>query len=77
MTFTCGKTECGNKWQGGLPQEPISATEPQMPQNPATRPPVQFIKDSKGQITEVRRRINPTPEFKKGAPLPPPGEEDV
>jgi len=72
VTFTC--SECGNKWQGGLQRTPIDPRVPQLPENPATRPTVQFVKDSKGQDVELRRRVSTTPDFKKGAPVPS-GEE--
>ena len=76
MTFTCTKEACGNKWQGGLPQEPIDPRLPRPPENPKDLPPVRFERDSKGQFQEHRRAVNTTPEFKKGAPIPS-GEEDV
>jgi hypothetical protein len=42
--------------------------------DPNDKPTVDFVRDRQGNATEVRRRVNPTPEFKKGLPIPE-GEE--
>lgn len=67
---------CGHDWQGGMVTEVIHPSEPTPPLNPAQRPAVEFYKDSKGNLQETRNRPNPTPDFRRGAPLPP-GEDDV
>lgn len=74
--FTCTSKTCGNKWQGGLPQEPQDPRVPRPPQNPMDRRSVEVGQDSKGQPVELRRAVNLTQDFRKGA-LVPPGEEDV
>jgi hypothetical protein len=76
ITWTCRSPTCGNKWQGGLPQEEMDPREPRPPEDPRSKPPVTFEKDSKGQMVEQRRPVNLTQEFRKGAPVPS-GEEDV
>lgn len=74
VTFTCKNSECGNKWQGGLQQEPNDPHLPRPPENPKDKPPVAFEKDEKGEFKEVRRAVSTVPEFRKGAPVPS-GEE--
>jgi hypothetical protein len=59
---------CGCKWQGGIPQEPVAPGTVLPPGSYV--PPVRFGKDTKGNDVEIRRRINPLQEFRKGAPLP-------
>jgi hypothetical protein len=76
VTWTCKNSECGNKWSGGLPQVPLDPTKPHPPVDPADRPTLEFVKDGKGQMHELRRSPNPTQDFRKGAPIPT-GEEDV
>ncbi len=68
ITFTCGK--CRNQWQGGLPQLPQDPTLPLPPQDPSDRPTVDFVRNKHGEVQEVRRRVNPTQEFRKGLPVP-------
>jgi hypothetical protein len=74
VTFSCKQPECGMVWYGGLPQMPQDPRVPTPPINPADLPRIDFVRDSKGGFQEVRRRPNPTPEFKKGAPIGP-GED--
>lgn len=68
ITWTCGK--CRNQWHGGLPQEPQDPSIPVAPIAPTDQPLVQFVRGSKGEIIEQRRRANPTQEFRKGLPIP-------
>lgn len=76
--FTCSNKECSHKWQGGLPE---SMYDPRVPHPPEKYvPTVQFspVKDRDGRmvgVEEITRRVDPTPEFRKGAPIPPDGEE--
>ena len=72
VTWRC--LTCGNVWHGGLPQEPQDPTVPVPPTNPIEQPTVQFFKDKHGEVKELRRRVNPTQEFRKGLPIPE-GEE--
>ena len=69
--FTCKK--CNGKWEGGLPQEP---QDPRIPL-PTTSyiPTVRFVKDSKGNDVEIRRRIDTRTDFRRGALIPPEGED--
>lgn len=67
--------ECGHLMQGGLPQEPQDPLKPLPPQDPRERPTVEFVKDRSGQIEEIRRRPDLRPDFRRGAPIPEPGEE--
>lgn len=65
---------CQHKWlHGGLPQSPVPPGQTLPPESYVQ--PVRFGKDTKGNDVEIRRRINPTQEFRKGAPVPEPGEE--
>lgn len=73
ITFTC--RDCKQEWTGGLPQEPLDPRLPHPPQNPIP-PPVQFTKNDKGMVEEERRAVSLTQEFRKGAPIPSPGEEE-
>jgi hypothetical protein len=73
VTFTC--SDCRNQWQGGLPREPWEKDKPIPPENPKDKPLVDFAKNSKGQTEEIRRRVDPTPDFRKGALVPNDGEE--
>lgn len=70
--------ECGNEWAGGVGQEPYDPREPIPPQNPAQAPLVDFERNAKtGQVDEFRvRRSDPTQPFRRGLPVPPPGEEE-
>ena len=73
LVRTCRK--CGGKWAGGLPR---TMQDPRTPLPPESYvPPVRFEAnpDSKNpDPVEVRRRVDPTPAFRKGAPIPS-GEE--
>lgn len=75
ITFTCG--DCKNQWAGGLPQEPVDPNRPRPPENPNNIPSITFSKDKSGMPVEERRAVSLTQEFRKGAPIPSPGEEDV
>ncbi len=75
LLYTC--RACGHVWGGGRPQEPIDPLRPPPPEDPRDRPSISFEKDSKGNAVEIRRAVSLTQEFRKGAPVPPPGEEDV
>lgn len=72
IKWTCHA--CGNIWHGGLPQQPEDPTVPKAPVDPMDKPVMDFVKDKQGNAVEVRRRVNLTPEFKKGLPIPE-GEE--
>ncbi len=74
ITFTC--RVCRNEWSGGLPIEPIDPHRPLPPSDPMHLPSVVFTKKD-GVIKETRRAVSLTQEFRKGAPVPAPGEEDV
>jgi hypothetical protein len=67
--------ECGFVAQGGLPREPVDPLKPLPPQDPRDRPLVDFVKNSAGQLEELRRRPDPRPDYRRGAPLPEPGED--
>lgn len=71
VTFTCSK--CGNKWHGGLPQEPWDSRQPTPPDS--SPPLVQYVASPKSETgyTEIRKRPDSRPEFRKGAPV---GEGD-
>ncbi len=72
IVFTC--RACKNEWSGMM-QMPEDPRTPKPPENPLA-PGVTFSKNKAGQITEDRRAVSTTPEFRKGAPIPPPGEEE-
>lgn len=77
-TFKC--RACGNEWQGGIGQVPQDPRVPSPPANPRDAPTVQFERDVKKSDKPqdfIARRPDPTQEFRKGAPIPGPGEEDV
>ena len=62
---------CGHKWEGGLPQLPQDPRIPMIPERYV--PPVMFEKSLDARNPnpiEVRRRVDATPEFRKGAPIP-------
>jgi len=79
MTFKC--RDCGNEWQGGIGQEPQDPRIPFPPQDPRTQPIVDFEMRPREAgdrpVPVITRRPDPTPEFRKGAPIPLPGEEDA
>jgi hypothetical protein len=70
---------CGNEWQGGIGQVPQDPRLPDPPMNPRDVPTLQFerTKTSDKPQDYVARRPDMTQAFRKGAPIPPPGEEDV
>jgi hypothetical protein len=75
ITFTC--LDCKNKWQGGVGQEPQDPRMPFPPQDPRTVPNVEFArtKDSGERPVDIlQRRPDPTPDYRKGAPIPNPGD---
>lgn len=72
IRWTCGA--CKNVWFGGIGQQPEDPTIPKPPTDPNDKPTIDFVRDRQGNAVEVRRRVNPTPEFKKGLPIPE-GEE--
>lgn len=67
--------KCGEEAQGGLPQMPQDPRVPYPPEQYV--PTVRFEKSVRGddQIVEVRRRPDNTQSFRKGAPIPEPGED--
>jgi hypothetical protein len=67
--------ECGELEQGGLPQEPMDPTVPSPPLDPKDRPAVEFLRNSRGEFEEHLNRPNTLQEYRKGAPIPKPGEE--
>lgn len=73
VVFTCSR--CGNKWHGGLPQEP---RDPRVPYPADPSPPtvsyVQNVKSPTG-VEEIRKRVDLRPDFRKGAPIKEDGEE--
>lgn len=77
VTFTCRL--CKNEWQGGIGVEPQDPRTPMPPQDPRGAPVVQFEKDSKKSDKPqdyVARRPDLTQDFRKGAPVPKPGDDD-
>jgi len=74
ITYHC--RDCKAEFGGGLPQEPLDPRLPHPPANPVP-PALQFTKTDRGAIVEERRPVSLTTEFRKGALIPPPGEEDV
>jgi len=64
--MTCKK--CRFRWEGGLGQLPQDPRVPVPPENYV--PPLRFESNSRGEQIEVRRRVNPTQDFRKGAPIP-------
>ena len=67
---------CGHQWQMGMAREPMDPRLPRPPENPKDNHPVHFAADSQGKAVELRRRVDATPDFKKGAPIPPDGEDN-
>lgn len=74
VLFTC--RDCKVEFGGGLPQEPLDPRLPHPPESPIP-PSVQFTKNDRGMVVEERRAVSLATEFRKGALIPPPGEEDV
>lgn len=74
VVYTC--SSCKNQWQGGISAPPDSRT-PTVPKNPLS-PHVTVNRDKDSLVVREERRLpSPAPDFRKGAPIPPPGEEDV
>jgi len=71
--FTCGS--CGEQWDGGLPHVPIDPKLPHAPEDPI-KTGISFTKNEKGMIVEEVRAVPLTTEFRKGAPIPSPGEDE-
>lgn len=73
VVFQCA---CGNEWSGAFAMSPATP-DPRVPVAPEKYvPPLQF--DSAqvdGKQVEIRKKIDPTPEFRKGARIPDEGEE--
>ena len=69
-TFTCRR--CGNEWSGGLPMFAPDPNAPLMPVDPRDRPTVTFEPSGKPGVgfREERRKPDPTPAFRRGAPIP-------
>lgn len=76
--FKCQNTECLNEWSGGFGMSPAVA-DPRVPVAPEVyTPPLRLnIEPRTGQVEEIRKKVDPTPDFRKGALIPPEGEEDV
>jgi predicted RNA-binding Zn-ribbon protein involved in translation (DUF1610 family) len=78
--YTCNAPTCGFKWPGGgLPQVP---QDPNVPTPIGSYiPPVVFhaIRNKDGDIIEVEeinRKVDLTADFRKGALIPPDGDEE-
>lgn len=77
--FICKVKGCGNVWHGGIIHEPDPSRRPYPA--PSTQPSLSFdralVKGSpqanpnyvSPDVVEIRRRVDPTPDFRKGAPL--------
>lgn len=73
---TCSNKDCRQEWAGGYGMSP-AAQDPRVPVAPEIyQPALKFVADGKGQVEEIRRKVDPTPDFKKGALIPPDGEEN-
>lgn len=75
-TFTCRK--CGNEWQGGIGVEPQDPRVPVPPTSPKDQPIVEFGQSratGERPVPYMTRRPDPTPDFRKGSPIPN-GEND-
>lgn len=68
VTMTCHA--CRNQWHGGIGQIAQDPTMPTPPMDPNDRPTVDFVKNAQGKTEELRRRVSPVPEFRKGLPIP-------
>lgn len=73
---TCKNPQCRQEWAGGYGMAPVEP-DPRVPVAPELyTPPLKFNVGQKG-VEELRRRVDLTPDFRKGAVIPPEGEEDV
>lgn len=76
VTFKC--RSCGNEWQGGVGQMAQDPRVPYPPEDPKSVPNVDFEKSKSSAFPQevLRRRPDLNQSFRKGAPIPAPGEED-
>jgi ribosomal protein L37AE/L43A len=75
VLFTCLK--CNKQWQGGLQQVPL---DPREPMAPSATPAIEYvgIRNRKGDVVsveELRRKVDLTTDFRRGAPIPEEGED--
>jgi len=71
--------DCGNEWQGGVGQEPQDPRIPSPPQDPKSAPNVEFMRTKESgerPVDFLTRRPDVLPDYRKGAPVPPPGEDE-
>lgn len=62
---------------GGIGRVAQDPTVPTPPIDPKDRPTIEFFKNARtGEVEEIFRRPDLTQDFRKGAPIPAPGEED-
>lgn len=74
LVFTCLNESCKNSWQSGLPRSVIDPKKPIPTTDPRTRPALEINWNSRyKQWEEDLRPVDPTPDFRKGAPM---SEED-
>jgi hypothetical protein len=72
IIFTCAK--CKMKFGGGIPHSPVDPSVP-YPADPSP-PSISYTKHPKtGEMVELRRPQSTAPDFRKGAPVPPGGED--
>ena len=79
VVFTCLNAECRNQWSGGFGMSPATP-DPRVPTAPDVyTPPLTVVVDPRTNVVvgELRKRVDLTPDFRKGAPIPLEGEEDV
>ena len=77
LTRTC--RSCGNVWQGGTGVEPQDPRIPFPPEDPSTRPNIEFARTRESgdrPVDFLVRKPDLTQDFRKGAPIPLPGEEE-
>ena len=69
-TFKC--RTCQNEWQGGIGAVPADPREPAPPQDPRSAPTTDFERTKMSPNPEEYRvrRADPTPDFRRGAPIP-------
>lgn len=72
----CKNAQCRQEWSGGYGANPAEA-DPRVPVSPELyTPPLKFNISPKG-VEELKKKVDLTPDFKRGAPVPQEGEEDV
>lgn len=78
ITRRCKNPECKNEWAGGYGMNP-AMPDPRVPVAPEIyQPPLRInINHKTGQTEEIRKRVDLTPDYRKGLPVPQEGEEDV